>query len=114
MVEEPQQGVVIAFHVEQAAGLGVEAQLAPGNDFAEFLKGAEAPGQGDEAIRQFRHAGLAGVHGIHHFQPGDLAVFQVPPRHFLTHQGLGNDADDLAPRRQTGVGHRAHARHCLP
>ena len=86
----------------------MKPQLAPGQNFAEFLEGAEAAGQGDETVGQLGHARLAGVHRIDDFDPRQCPVIDGAAGHFLAHQGFGNDADDRAAGGQTGIGHGAH------
>ena len=45
-LQKAQQAVVVAGHIEQAQGLVVVAQLAPGPHFKQFFKRADAAGQG--------------------------------------------------------------------
>src|SRR5581483_2135770 len=47
MVQEAVQRVEVAGHVQHPAGLGVEAELGPGDDLEELLQGAEPARQGD-------------------------------------------------------------------
>src|SRR5918997_1681992 len=63
LVEDREQRVVVAGDVQQAARLGVLAELGPGQDLEELLEGAVAPGEGDEALRELGHLGLALVNG---------------------------------------------------
>ena len=45
-----EQMVVVAGRIEDGARLGVDAEDAPGDDLEQFLKGADAAGQGDEGV----------------------------------------------------------------
>src|SRR5215831_17007727 len=59
VIEQREQPSVVALHVEQATRFGVQPELRPGQDFAEFLESAEAARKGNEAIAQVRHQLLA-------------------------------------------------------
>ena len=103
MVEEVGQAGVETAHIQQGAGFLVVSQLAPGPDLEQFFQRAQTTGQGDEAVGQAGHHGLALVHGAHDVQAGELLVGQ-----FLVGQEAWDDADDFAPSLQDGVGHGAH------
>ena len=103
VVEEGEEGVVETGDVQQAVGFAVKAELRPGEDFGEFLEGAEAAGQGDEGIRQLGHESLALVHG-----GDDAEVFESAVRNFFGNKGLGYDADDFATAGKHGVGDGSH------
>ena len=103
VAEEGEQRVVKAVHVEEGAGFGMQAELGPGEDFEDFLEGADATGQGGEAIGQFGHAMFAIVHGGDGFQPGERRVAD-----FLSGELFGDHADHLTADPQGGVGERAH------
>ena len=76
VVEKLDQLVVVAGGVEQGAGFLVVAELAPGPDLEQLFKGADAAGQGDKAVRQVGHHGLALVHGADFVQGGQAFVGQ--------------------------------------
>ena len=64
MLEEREQVIVEAGHVQQPARLDVQPKLRPRHRLAELLERAEAAGQGDEAVGQRRHERLALVHRL--------------------------------------------------
>ena len=64
----------------------METELRPGQHLEQFLEGPEAARQGDEAIRQFGHAGLAGMHRIDHLEPRQPAMADLP-----VHERLRDD-----------------------
>lgn len=66
VVEESDEPVEVAVEVEEADGMAVQAELGPGEDFAEFIEGPEAAGQSHEAIGPVGHDGFALMHGLHH------------------------------------------------
>jgi hypothetical protein len=57
VVEKGEQSVEVAVDVQQAARLGVQAQLRPRQDLEELLESASAAGQGDERISQISGPG---------------------------------------------------------
>ena len=52
VVEEGDERLVVARHVQQPQRLGVDAQLRPGVDLEELLERADAAGQRDEGVRR--------------------------------------------------------------
>ena len=59
-----------------------DAELAPGQHLEDLFHGAEAAGQGDEAIGQIEHARLALMH-----RTDDLQVGQAAMGHTAAQQG---------------------------
>lgn len=103
MLDLRQERIVEAGHVQQTAGLGVEPQLRPGENFAEFIERAEAAGQGDERVAQLRHQRLALVHRVDDAQFGDASMRQL-----ARHQRPWDHADDLAASGQSSIGQLTH------
>ena len=56
VAEEGEEAGVEVFDVEQADGFVVEGELLPGEGFEEFLEGADAAREGDEAIAEMQRA----------------------------------------------------------
>jgi len=102
-VEESQEGVVEALDVQQAVGLAAKTELRPGEDFGEFLEGAEAAGQSDEGVREFGHEGLAFMNG-----GDDAEVLEAKVRDFFICEAFWNNADDFAAAGKHGTGNDAH------
>ncbi len=50
VIEESEQRIVVAFHVQQPAGFSMQSKLGPGQHLAKFLEGAETAGHRDESI----------------------------------------------------------------
>ena len=69
----------------------------------QLLEGADAAGQGDEAVGQLGHQGLARVHRRDDAHVGDAAVGELPRR-----EAVGDDADDAAADGEHLVGEDAH------
>ena len=86
-----------------ADGLGVQPELAHVRISHSSSKRAEAAGEGDEAVGQVGHHRLALVHRTDDPQLGEALVGDLP-----AHEGLRDDADDLAAGGQHGVGQDAH------
>lgn len=102
-IELSEEGIVEPLHVQQAARFSVEAELGPGQDFAELVECPKATRQGNEGVRQVGHESLAFVHRLDDAQVADAAM-----REFLVHQGLRNNTDDFAALGQRGVGNDTH------
>lgn len=102
-VELGQKRVKEPLGVEQPARFMVEAELSPGDDFTEFVQGAETTRQGDEGVTQIRHEGLAFVHGMDDVQLSDSVVGQ-----FAVDQRLWDDADHLTFVFEYRVGEDTH------
>ena len=100
---EDLEGIEKPADVQHTDRLAVDAQLRPGNDFEEFLQGAEASRQGDEGVGQRRHERLALVHAGDDVQPGHRFEREFPFR-----QRLGNDAVNRAAGLHHRVGDGAH------
>ena len=103
VVEEGDERLVVARHVQQPQRLGVDAQLRPGVDLEELLERADAAGQRDEGVGELRHQRLALVHRADHPQVVEAGVADL-----AVEERLGNDADDLAARAARRFGQGAH------
>src|ERR1035438_3290635 len=77
-VEGRKERIIITCRVQQAACLPMEPYLRPCEHFAELLKGAKAPGQGDEGLRRVSHLRLAFVHRSDYSQFRQPRVRQFP------------------------------------
>lgn len=95
--------IVITLDIEQRAGLAQDSELRPGEDFAEFIPGAEAARQREKRVGAVGHEGLAFVH-----RTDDMHFCEAGVRDFFGRQSLRNHTDDLAARRKAGVGENAH------
>ena len=104
--EEAEQVVEEPVHVEDPAGLVVDAQLRPRDGLHELLVRPEPAREHDKGIRQIRHERLALVHGAHHVQVAQRLMGDL-----VTRQRLGDDAGGPSARRQGGVGHHTHQAH---
>lgn len=98
-----EEGIVIAFDIQNGAGLALQRELRPGEGFAEFVPGAKAAGQGEEGAREIGHEGFAFVHGGDHVHLGEAGVgdFQIG-------EGAGDDPDDAASSGEAGIGEDSH------
>ena len=103
MLHEGHQAAVVAVGVQQAHGLVVVAQLAPGPDLEQLLQRAYATGQGQEGVAALGHHGLAFVHARDHMQFVAQLVGQL-----LVHQRLRDDAHHASAGQARGLGHRTH------
>lgn len=73
---EREQWREVRANVEQANGLGVDANLRPSDDLEQLVEGAEAAGQSNESVGKLGHHRLAFVHPAHFAQ-----LRQVRMRH---------------------------------
>ena len=105
-VDEVEQRPVVAVDVEQHDGHADDAELVPRQDLEHLVERAEATGEHDHTVGQFRHACLATVHVVGDLEFGetDVCEFEIP-------QLLGDDADHLAAAVDHGVGDRSHQPH---
>ena len=103
VVDELEQGCVIAVQIEQTARLLMVAELCPGEDFEKLFQGAAAAGQGDKSVGQLRHQGFSLMHGADDMEVGQAGVGDFP-----VDQGFGDDADHLSPVGQNRIGNGAH------
>lgn len=90
-------------HIEQAGRFMVEVELAPGEDFGEFLQRAEPARQGDEGIGKIGHEGFPFVHG-----PDDMGGGEAWVDPFFFDHETGNDPGDQSARREGRFGEDAH------
>ena len=84
----------------------MEPELAPGQQLAERLEGAEPAGEGHEGVRQLGHLALALVHRVHHAQLGELAM-----GHLSVHERVGDHTDHASSRLESRGGDAAHHAH---
>lgn len=90
-VETGEDAVEEAVDVEDPDGVLVDGELAPCEDLEEFVEGAEAAWEGDEAVGEVDHELFAFVHGADDAHVGDPMVFE-----FAGVEEVGDDADDGA------------------
>lgn len=102
VVEQTGEWVEVTQDVEAADGFVVDAELCPGEDFAEFLVGSEAARKGDEGVGQLGHEGFALVHR------GDDPQIGAAVGQLAIDEHLRDDADDLTAGGERGVGQDAH------
>ena len=81
----------------------MQAELRPRRDLGELLEGAEPARQGDEAVGQGGHLGLALVERLDDAQLGQAVVCQL-----AIDQPARDDADDLAAGGERRIGDRTH------
>ena len=93
VVEEGDERLVVAGHVDQPERLGVDAELRPGVDLEELLERADAARQRDEGVGELGHERLALVHGADHPQVVEAGVADLE-----VEDRLRDDPDDLAAR----------------
>ena len=102
-VELFDQGIEICIDIQQADWLRMKPELSPGHDFAEFFKGPESSGQGDEPIGDLRHRGLSFVHGTDNSQLRDIGSAR-----FTREQRLGDYPDNLSATFLDGLRNASH------
>jgi hypothetical protein len=103
IIEKPDQIVVVAAIVQQAAGLAMQTQLRPGPCLEQLVHRADATGQRQEHVRQLDHQRFAFGQRLHHVQ-----LTQASVAHFAIQQHLWDDADHPSTGRQGGVRDGAH------
>lgn len=103
VVDGSHERLEISARIEQANRFFMDANLSPGNGLEQFVEGAKSAGQGNVALGQFVHAGLALVDGGGYFQPGEAKVRQGGGVH-----ALDDDANHLAAGLQRAIGDGAH------
>ena len=91
VIDEVDEGIKIAFGVEDADRLSVKAKLCPGQNLKELFEGAIAPGKCDEAISKLGHPGFAGVHGVDNLKARSAQVLDAHSGDLPAHQGFGDD-----------------------
>lgn len=105
-VEHAQERIVVTVNVQQAARLGVQTKLGPGEDFAKLFEGAVPSRERNEAAGQLGHKRFAFVHGIHYSQFREGGVRQLPG-----HERFGNNTDYPPARGQHCIRDFAHQAH---
>ena len=103
VVEEREERAPVAEGVQQSHRFGVNAELGPGENLAELIKGAIAAWHSDERIGEIGHESFALMHGFDDAEIGESAVGD-----FAVDEGGGDDSDDFAAVSEGGVGERAH------
>ena len=99
VVDELNEGVVIVIDIEDADGLGLITELAPGEGLEQFFERAQAAGQGDERVGELGHGGFAGVHRVDDHEFADAFVHHA--RHI---HRVRDDANGPSSSRQHGIG----------
>lgn len=89
--------------VDEDDGFSVQAELLEGEDLDGLLEGAEAAGEGDEAIGAGFHERLAFAQA-----GGDDELVGVFEGEFTVEEGLGESAGDAAAVAVDGAGEGAH------
>lgn len=84
----------------------MNAQLRPGEDLKQLVKGAKAARQGDEGLALLDHEQLAFVHGLDHEHIGEVRVLEL-----ASIEEVRDDAGDLTTCGQGGIGHGTHHAH---
>ena len=102
-VEKGEKAIPIAQRVDEDDGLGVEAELGPGDGFEHFFEGAVSAGEDEKCVGEFGHAGLALVHGCDEFEACEAAV-----GYLAVGEDVGEDTDDGCARGKDGIGDSAH------
>ena len=74
MIEELEQSIEVAVHVQQTVGLPVQPELSPRPDLEELLEAPEAARQQHERVGEIRHQLLPLVHGVDAAQVGQSGV----------------------------------------
>src|SRR5208282_2239207 len=92
VLEECDQRVEVAVHVEDADRLLMNTQRAPAQDLEELLERADPAGKGEEGRRLRRHQRLALVHAGDDMELGESVV-----RDLLRCEGVGDHADRPPP-----------------
>src|ERR1700682_2682693 len=95
--------VVVTGNIQDGAGLAVDAELEPGDNFAEFFPASETAGKEEEGVGEVGHHGFALMHGFNDVQLGERWMSD-----FLLYQRAGHDTDGLASGGQHGVREDAH------
>ena len=102
-LDEREEVVEIAGHVDDPDRLRVKAELGPGDRLHQLVQGPEAAGEHDEAVRELVHQRLALVERLDHVELGQAAV-----RDLALLEEARDDPDHASPRRQRRVGDDAH------
>src|SRR5947209_7295441 len=81
-IEELHERSVVAGGVEEAARLGVHAELCPRPDLEDLFERAEAAGERDETVGEIGHRRLALVHRLDdaHLRQVRVPDFAIPQR----------------------------------
>ena len=103
IIDQGKEALPITADIENDDGLGMLAQLLPGDDLQALVEGAEAAGQNDEGIGQAEHGIFAGVHGADFEQFRDAVVADLE-----LVEKFGDDAGHSAAAGQHRVGDDAH------
>jgi len=103
VVEPRQQPVEVAGHVQQAAGLGVEAELGPAQRLDELLERPDPARGADEGVGARGHRRLALMQGLDDDELGQAAVGDLAGDH-----PARDHAGDGRAGSEGGVGEGAH------
>lgn len=101
-IEEREEGIEIPRDIDKPAGLPVETELGPREQFSQLVEGSESAGQHDEGVGKIKHHLLALVHG-----PDDVQFPKTPMAH-----PVGKRAGDYpygdTPGPYDRIGHFSH------
>ena len=103
LLDEREQLVEVAGHVDDPDRLRVEAELGPRDRLHQLVQRSEAAGKHDEPVRELVHQRLALVERFDDVELGEAAV-----RDLALLQEAGNDPDHASPRCEGRVGDDAH------
>mgnify|MGYP000495273649 CR=1 FL=1 len=103
LLDQVPQRRPVTQRVDHDDGLGMDAELLPGDDLQRLVERPQPAGQDHETVGQLEHAVLALVHGggdnlFCHFVVADLQVLEE----------FGDDADGLAAAAEHRVGQHSH------
>ena len=101
--EQAPEPLPVSLDVEHAHGLGVNAELGPGEHLERLFEGAEPARQRDEPIGERGHGRLALVHA-----PDDAQLVEPRVGELGRGERPGDDADHLATAAKHRVGEDAH------
>ncbi len=102
-VQKMDEAIPIACDIQKTAGLMMNPEQCPRDDFEDFFERAEAAGHGDETVGQIRHFRLALVHTIDDVHFSDAGVSDL-----FTSETVRDDANGLAAILHDCIGDRAH------
>ncbi len=103
VVQKGEQGVEIACDVEKAARFRMQVELAPGEDFEQFVERAESSRQSDEGVGEIEHGFFSRVHRGSDDHTREARVLDI-----FSAEGLWDHAPDFSPGREDAFGRLIH------